>query len=248
MFFEWRERVEWRARRLDAAIARLMGASFRPEDLRQALERALQVGRYATNGRTYVHNYFELWIHPRCALELAWGPQRVAAELEGYLRELVAAQGYRLCGEVRVVVGEHERIRLGDVRVVSRFAAVQLEPGQLVSGRRAVTATRQIDASAGRAVLWVWLGSDWRRYPLVPGEEVTIGRDRRNRIVLEGRGVEVQHAIVRVDNLGRWCIAAWERRARVVVNGQRGAAAVLGADDRIVIGDAELRFRIEAEG
>ena len=97
-----------------------------------------------------------------------------------------------------------------------------------------------------RFLLMPVVGSPARKW-FLHGEQVTIGRDESNDIVLEGTGVSRRHAMLHLDR-GRWILHDQGSRNGTFVNGQRVLQPwVLQDNEEIRIGDNFRLFFLDAE-
>jgi hypothetical protein len=243
-------------RLVERPTARVFGARIQPVQILRRIERAMEAGRRREGGADIAPDRFIVRLEP--------GDLRALGRLDAVAEELASgalafARGHRLTLLERPAVSLHaaDDVQRGDVDVAAAISAPRTAsvrgdvggPGNL-DGVGGPTATRVFEApivhapAAHLRILEPGRGS--RTMPL-EGKPITIGRGSDAGIVLGDAHVSRHHA--RLDPKGGLLVLSdLESKNGTRVNGHRVREVVLGAGDRIEIGQTVLTVETPPPG
>jgi Protein of unknown function (DUF3662)/Inner membrane component of T3SS, cytoplasmic domain len=224
-------------RLVEQPSTRLFGTRLQPVQVLRRIERAMEAGRHADGGRTLVPDQFRVRLHPDdlAALEPA---EDVASELASGALTFARDHGYALRGRPSVTLAGDESLRAGQVEVGARVSPAAVPP----DGDQADGGTRVFEVPVVRApdvILDVKEpGRAARRIP-VAGSPIRIGRAPECELVLKDSRVSRRHARLHARD-GVLVLTDLGSTNGTRVNGHRVTEVVLGAGDRISVGDTNL--------
>ena len=227
-------------RLVERPTARLFGTRLQPIQVLRRIERAMEAGRDADGTRGLVPDRFVVRLHPDDLATLV-PPDEVAGELASGALSFARARGYALRERPRVTLQPEPGLRQGEVEVdaeVSPVAAPVVATGSEVPD----AGTRVFEVPVVRApeiVIEVREpGRSARRVPL-SGAPIRIGRAPECELVLKDSRVSRRHARLHARD-GVLVLTDLGSTNGTRVNGHRVTELVLGAGDRILIGDTNL--------
>jgi hypothetical protein len=225
-------------RLVERPSARLFGTRLQPIQILRRIERAMEAGRDAGGTRGLVPDRFTVRLHPSDLAALL-PAEDVASELASGALTFARAHSYALRDRPRVTLQPDLRLRAGEVDVdaiVSPVAEVA------VSDDHADGGTRVFEVPVVRApevVIEVREpGRAARTFPM-SGAPVRIGRAPECELVLKDSRVSRRHARLHARD-GVLVLTDLGSTNGTRVNGHRVTEVVLGAGDRILIGDTNL--------
>jgi hypothetical protein len=229
-------------RLVERPSARLFRTRLQPVQVLRRIERAMESGRGAEGQRGLVPDRFTVRLHPEDLAGLQPG-EAVASELASGALTFARAHGYALRERPRVTLQPDDSLRPGEAdieTVVSPVMQAVAGPDLADSGTRVfeVPVVRGPDVvievhEPGRAA---------RRIP-VSGAPMRIGRAPECELVLKDSRVSRRHARLHARD-GVLLLTDLGSTNGTRVNGHRVTEMVLGAGDRIQIG--ETRLMVEA--
>jgi Protein of unknown function (DUF3662)/Inner membrane component of T3SS, cytoplasmic domain len=239
--------------------ARLFRARLQPVQLQRRIERAMEGERLATADRTLVPNRFVVHLNPDDLEGFGDMTASLASELADGALVFARARRYTLVDRPRVTLFADPSVDRADVRVTARFAdpiaGSQGPPSQAdgqqdggpsvaVHGDTMVFTVPRPRAPAAR--LRVIHGDGAERVHEFDGSELTIGRAADNDLVLADSRVSRHHARV-AGRRGTLVYADLGSTNGSRVNGVRVGELVLGAGDRIELGDTVIMVEVAGD-
>lgn len=225
-------------RLVERPSARLFGTRLQPIQILRRIERAMESGRDAGGTRGLVPDRFTVRLHPSDLAVLLPG-EDVASELASGALTFARAHGYALRDRPRVTLQPDLTLRAGEVDVdaiVSPVAEIAVSDDHADGGTRVfeVPIVRSPEViievrEPGRAA---------RTFPM-SGAPVRIGRAPECELVLKDSRVSGRHARLHARD-GVLVLTDLGSTNGTRVNGHRVTEVVLGAGDRILIGDTNL--------
>ena len=225
-------------RLVERPSARLFGTRLQPIQVLRRIERAMDADRGAGGRAGHVPDRFTVRLSP-ADLATFVPAEDVASELASGALRYARAHAYPLRERPRVTLRADAMLRPAEIEVE---AAVSPAADPAVAGDAAETGTRVYEVPVVRApevVIEVREpGRASRRIPL-SGAPVRIGRGPECELVLKDSRVSRRHARLHARN-GVLVITDLESTNGTRVNGHRVTELVLGAGDRVEIGDTSL--------
>ena len=227
-------------RLVERPSARLFGTRLQPIQILRRIERAMEAGRDADGTRGLVPDRYVVRLHPDDLATLV-PAEAVAAELASGALSFARARGYALRDRPRVTLQPEEALRAGEVEVdteVSPLAEAVVAGGSEVpdSGTRvyAVPIVR-----APEIVIEVREPNRTARRVPLTGAPIRIGRAPECELVLKDSRVSRRHARLHARD-GVLVLTDLGSTNGTRVNDHRVTEVVLGAGDRILIGDTQM--------
>jgi hypothetical protein len=236
--------------------ARLFRTRLQPVQLQRRIERAMEGERLAASDRTLVPNRFVVHLHPTDLEGFEEMEQSLAAELADAALLFAREHRYTLVDRPRVELVADDAVERSDIRVVARFA----DP---ISGRTGVAdVPGDVDQSNGSAGEPVHTMVFAVPQPAVPrarlrihepsggtrmqgiGAGLTIGRSADNDVVIHDERVSRHHGRIS-GRRGTLVYSDLGSTNGSEVNGQRVTDVVLGAGDRIRMGETTLEVEVD---
>jgi hypothetical protein len=225
-------------RLVEQPSARLFGTRLQPIQVLRRIEQAMESGRNAEGKRMLVPDEFHVRLNPDDLAGLQ-PAEDVAGNLASGALTFARDHGYALRGRPSVTLEPDASLRSGAVEVgatVSPVVDIVPEPDQADGG------TRVFEVPVVRApevVLAVQEpGRAARRVP-VSGAPIRIGRAPECEIVLKDSRVSRRHARLHARD-GVLLLTDLGSTNGTRVNGHRVTEVVLGAGDRISVGDTSV--------
>ena len=245
-------------RLFERPTARLFRTRLQPVQLQRRIERVMESDRLAASDRTLVPNRFAVHLHPSDLEAFEDMEQSLAAELADGALLFAREHHYTLVDRPRVEFVGDESVERSDIRVVARFA----DP---ISGRTGLgdgPGGSAADAARGgtgdpiatmvfavpqpaipRARLRIHDPSGGTRIQGI-GAGLTIGRAADNDVVLRDERVSRHHGRI-AGRRGTLVYSDLGSTNGTEVNGQRVSDVVLGAGDRIRMGETTLEVEVD---
>ena len=225
-------------RLVERPSARLFRTRLQPIQVLRRIERAMEAGRDAGGTRGLVPDAFTVRLHPTDLATLLPAGE-TASELASGALSFARAHGYALRDRPRVTLQPDPGLRPGEVDV---DAAVSQIPDPAASAEHAEDGTRVFEVPVIRApevVIEVREpGRAARRIPM-SGAPMRIGRAPECELVLKDSRASRRHARLHARD-GVLVLTDLGSTNGTRVNGHRVTELVLGAGDRIQIGDTSL--------
>jgi hypothetical protein len=249
--------------------ARLFRARLQPVQLQRRIERAMEAERLATADRTLVPNRFVVHLHPDDLAAFGEMTTSLASELADGALVFARARHYTLVDRPRVDILGDATVDRTDIRVTARFAdpiggADRRDPalsgtgpghadgaaamGDGPGGGHTDTMVFTIPRpSAPQARLRVMTPDGTEHDRDFDGSTLTIGRAGDNDLVLGDTRVSRHHARL-TGRRGTLVYSDLGSTNGSRVNGVAVAELVLGAGDRIELGDTVIIIEVAGDG
>jgi hypothetical protein len=233
-------------RLVERPSARLFRTRLQPIQVLRRIERAMEAGRGMDGARVLVPDRFTVRLHP-ADLEALVPAEAVASDLASGALTFARARGYALRDRPRVALQADSALRPGEVEVDASFSPPVLAGGPVAVDGPAVAdevagGTRVFEVPVVRApevVIEVREpGRAPRRVPM-SGAPIRIGRGTECELVLRDSRVSRRHARLHARG-GVLVLTDLGSTNGTRVNGHRVTELVLGAGDRIQVGDTTL--------
>jgi len=233
-------------RLVERPSARLFRTKLQPVQILRRIERAMEANRGAEGRRGLVPDQFVVHIHPDDLAGLT-SPDQVAAELASGTLTFARAHGYALRDRPRVTLQPDARLRPGEVEVDAAVSPMPEAP----AGEQAPDAgTRVFEIPVVRApdiVIEVREPNQAARRVPAAGGPMRIGRAPDCELVLRDSRVSRRHARLSARD-GVLVLTDLGSTNGTRVNGHRVSEVVLGAGDRILIGETTLTIEPATAG
>jgi hypothetical protein len=233
-------------RLVERPSARIFRTKLQPVQIMRRIERAMESERGAEGRRGLVPDQFVVHIHPEdlAALLPAEG---IAAELASGALTFARSHGYALRDRPRVTLQPDPRLRPGEVDVDAAVTPARDEPA----------ADEAIDAGTRVFEIPVVRGPDVlievrepnqpSRHVPASGGQIHIGRAPDCELVLRDTRVSRRHARLTARD-GVLVLTDLGSTNGTRVNGHRVTEVVLGAGDRITLGETVLTIEPATAG
>jgi hypothetical protein len=225
-------------RLVERPSARLFRTRLQPIQVLRRIERAMEAGRGADGQRAAVPDRFTVRLHP-ADLEALTPAEAVAGELASGALTFARAHAYALRERPTVTLQPDATLSRGEAEVDADFSPVADAPA---AGDGVEGGTRLFEVPVVRApeiVLEVREpGRAPRRVPL-SGAPIRMGRAPECELMLRDSRVSRRHARLHARD-GVLVLTDLGSTNGTRVNGHRVTELVLGAGDRIQIGDTSL--------
>jgi hypothetical protein len=235
-------------RLVERPSARLFRTRLQPIQVLRRIERAMEAGRDADGQRGLVPDRFVVRMHPD-DLALFVPPEDVAGELASGALSFARARGYALRDRPRVTLQPEDGLRPGEVEVDA-----ELSPPAEKAGAAGAdvpdTGTRVFEVPVVRApevVIEVREPGKAARRVALTGAPMRIGRAPECELVLKDSRVSRRHARLHARD-GVLVLTDLNSTNGTRVNGHRVTELVLGAGDRILVGDTNLTVEAAPAG
>jgi hypothetical protein len=238
--------------------ARLFRARLQPVQLQRRIERAMEAERLATADRTLVPNRFVVHLNPDDLEGFGDMTASLASELADGALVFARARRYTLVDRPRVTLFADPNVERTDIRVTARFAdpiagsqgpaspveGAPVTPSVAVHGDTMVFTVPRPSAPAAR--LRVIDRDGGERLEEFDGSQLTIGRAADNDLVLADTRVSRHHARI-AGRRGTLVYADLGSTNGSRVNGVQVGELVLGAGDRIELGDTVIMVEVAGD-
>jgi hypothetical protein len=239
--------------------ARLFRARLQPVQLQRRIERAMEAERLATADRTLVPNRFVVHLNPDDLEGFGDMTASLASELADGALVFARARRYTLVDRPRVTLFSDPNVERTDIRVTARFAdpiagsqgtVTPVDaphdggPSVAVHGDTMVFTVPRPSAPAAR--LRVIDRDRGEHVHEFDGSQLTIGRAADNDLVLADSRVSRHHARI-AGRRGTLVYADLGSTNGSRVNGVQVGELVLGAGDRIELGDTVIMVEVAGD-
>ena len=232
--------------------ARLFRARLQPIQIQHRIERAIESERLTTSDRTLAPNRFVVHLHPADLADFGDMTGTLAAELADSALSFARAHRYTVVDRPRVDLVADPAIQRADIRVDARFAdalgtrpsapAAANDPADTDDVDGAPSETRVFEVPkppTPRAILQVRDPDGQTRRIVVEGGNLTIGRATDNDLVARDSRVSRHHGRI-TGRRGTLVYVDLGSTNGSRVNGVPVTEVVLGAGDRLEMGDTAL--------
>ncbi len=246
--------------------ARLFRTRLQPVQLQRRIERAMEAERLAAADRTLVPNRFAVHLNPADLASFGDMTGSLASELADGALLFARARRYTLVDRPRIELLADASVERSDIRVVARFAD-PIAGRQRPATGHAVARTGSDDSghmdegvgpsdtmvftvprpSAPSARLRVTEPAGTVRTCAFDGSSLTIGRATDNDLVIADSRVSRHHARLS-GRRGTLVFADLGSTNGSLVNGVSVGELVLGAGDRIQLGDTIIVIELADDG
>lgn len=250
--------------------ARLFRARLQPVQLQRRIERAMEAERLSSADRTLAPNRFSIHLHPADLEGFGDMTGSLASELADGALVFARSRKYTLVDRPRVDLLADTTVQRADIKVVARFAdpiggherrdLPDIEASEVADAESGVARARAAEPGGGPTDTMVFTiprpTAPAARLRVTPpdgseylcefdGSRLTIGRGADNDLVLADGRVSRHHARV-TGRRGTLVYTDLGSTNGSRVNGAPIGELVLGAGDRIELGDTVLV--VEATG
>lgn len=225
-------------RLVERPSARLFRTRLQPVQILRRIERAMESERGAEGRRGLVPDQFVVHIHPDDLAGLT-PPEQVAGELASGALTFARSHGYALRDRPRVTLEPDVRLRPGEVEVDASLTPVAPAPA---GDQPPDAGTRVFEVPVVRApdvVIEVREPNQPARTVPASGAAIRIGRAPDCELVLRDSRVSRRHARLAARG-GVLVLTDLGSTNGTRVNGHRVSEVVLGAGDRILLGETVL--------
>jgi pSer/pThr/pTyr-binding forkhead associated (FHA) protein len=233
-------------RLVERPSARLFRTKLQPVQILRRIERAMEAERGAEGRRGLVPDQFVVHLHP-VDLAALLPADEVAGELASGALTFARSHGYALRDRPRVTLQPDPSLRPGEVEVDATVSPLPEAP----AGDQAVDAgTRVFEVPVVRApdaIIEVREPNKAPRRVPATGAPIHIGRSPDCELVLRDTRVSRRHARVSARD-GVLVLTDLGSTNGTRVNGHRVTEVVLGAGDRIVVGETVLTIEPATAG
>jgi len=232
--------------------ARLFRARLQPIQIQHRIERAMESERLTTSDRTLAPNRFVVHLHPADLADFGDMTGTLAAELADGALSFARAHRYTVVDRPRVDLVADPAVQRADIRVDARFAdALATRPAaappsddrtDAPAGDRQSSDTRVFQVPkppTPRAILQVRDPDGQSRRIVIEGGNLTIGRATDNDLVARDNRVSRHHGRI-TGRRGTLVYVDLGSTNGSRVNGVPVTEVVLGAGDRLEVGDTAL--------
>ena len=225
-------------RLVERPSARIFGTRLQPLQVLRRIERTMDAERGATGRAGLVPDQFTVRLHPDDLATLD-PPDEVAGELASGALTYARSHGYALRDRPRVTLVPDARVRAGDVDVDAELSP-SIQPPTDTAGADGGTRVLEVPVVRGPSVELEIKepGRSPRRIPLAAGQ-IRIGRGPECELVLRDSRVSRRHARLAARD-GLLILTDLGSTNGTMVNGHRVSEVVLGAGDRIELGETSV--------
>jgi len=225
-------------RLVERPTARLFGARLQPVQVLRRIERAMEGDRRVVDGHALAPDRFAVRLHPR-DLETLGPPTTTAVDLASGALRFARTHGYALRDRPQVSLRADETVPPGDLVIEAAISAAE---APAVAAELGDGGTRRFEVPTVRSPrIALEIREPGRPPRLVPvgAGPVEIGRGRDCEVALVDGRVSRLHATIQPRD-GVLILTDLRSTNGTFVNGNRVREIVLGAGDRIGLGDSEL--------
>jgi hypothetical protein len=225
-------------RLVERPSARLFRARLQPVQVLRRIERAMEARRGADGQKGLVPDRFTVRLHPRDLMVLL-PAEAVASELASGALCFARAHGYALRGRPQVTLQPDPSLREGEVEIDTEVSRAEA-PGDGVAAGDTGTRVFEVPVVSAPSIV-IEVREPGRRPRRVPvaGGPIRIGRAPECELVLKDSRASRRHARLHARN-GVLVLTDLGSTNGTRVNGNRVTELVLGAGDRIQIGDTNM--------
>jgi FHA domain-containing protein len=233
-------------RLVERPSARLFRTKLQPLQILRRIERAMESNRGVDGRRGLVPDQFVVHIHPDDLAGLT-SPEDVAAELASGALTFARSHGYALRDRPRVTLQPDARLRGGEVEVDATVSPARAAPVGVAAPDAGTRVYEVPTVRAPDVVIEVKEPNRPARLIPVSGAPMRIGRAPECELVLRDSRVSRRHARLAARD-GLLVLSDLGSTNGTRVNGHRVTEVVLGAGDRIAIGETVLTIEPATAG
>jgi hypothetical protein len=225
-------------RLVERPSARLFGTRLQPVQILRRIERAMEAERGAEGRRGLVPDQFTVRLHPEDLAALLPAEQ-VASDLASGALSFARSHGYALRERPRVTLRPDPDRRPGEVEIETAVSP-GADPEAFTHGVDAGTSVFEVPVVRAPAIVLEVRepGAAARRVPM-RGTPMAIGRAPECELVLKDSRVSRRHARLTARD-GVLVLTDLSSTNGTRVNGHRVTEVVLGAGDRVQVGETSL--------
>jgi hypothetical protein len=238
---------------VEGAFSRAFKSRVEPVELARKLAKEMEDSKMVSVSRTYVPNYYRVFLSPQDREQFASYEPALRKELSDYLLEHARAQRLALTSRPAIEFMTDDRLGLGEFGIQAQLLDTDDEseerpaaPSQGDFGHTMVyspdRAARKLDPQPGAPSRAVLAGAG--RRTVLSGDRMVLGRSRDCDITVDDANVSREHAELRTAG-GAWRIVDLGSTNGVKVNRRRIDQAELKHGDRITLGVTDLDFELE---
>jgi len=238
---------------VEGAFSRAFKSRVEPVELARKLAKEMEEAKVVSVSRTYVPNYYRVFLSPQDREQFASYEPALRKELSDYLLEHARAQRLALTSRPAIEFMTDDRLGLGEFGIQAQLLDADDEseerpaaPSQGDFGHTMVyspdRAARKLDPQPGAPSRAVLAGAG--RRTVLSGDRMVLGRSRDCDITVDDANVSREHAELRTAG-GAWRIVDLGSTNGVKVNRRRIDQAELKHGDRITLGVTDLDFELE---
>jgi predicted component of type VI protein secretion system len=239
---------------LEGFFARQFKTGVQPVEIAKKLSREMDTHRTISVSKVYVPNKYIIHVSVQDNERLKPFERTLLSELQSYLLEHAAKEGYNLVERPRLELKSTDDLILGQLRVESSLTSPCADNAENIdkvkSAEKSMDAFQNIDKTLvktpsqtnRRQVYLVRIDPSGETVIPVVGEYISIGRSEENTVIIEDPNVSRQHALVEKKD-GRFIIRDLESTNGTFVDGCRVEKHALHNGDTITIGTTKLQFR-----
>ena len=238
---------------VEGAFSRAFKSRVEPVELARKLAKEMEDSKMVSVSRTYVPNYYRVFLSPQDREQFASYEPALRKELSDYLLEHARAQRLALTSRPAIEFMTDDRLGLGEFGIQAQLLDTDDEseerpaaPSQGDFGHTMVyspdRAARKLDPQPGAPSRAVLAGAG--RRTVLSSDRMVLGRSRDCDITVDDANVSREHAELRTAG-GAWRIVDLGSTNGVKVNRRRIDQAELKHGDRITLGVTDLDFELE---
>lgn len=228
-------------RLVERPSARLFRTRLQPVQILRRIERAMEADRGAEGQRDLVPDAFRVRVHPQEVAAMA-APEDVASELASGALTFARSHRYALRGRPSVTLQPDPTLREGEVEVDATVSAAVAPIAAIAGEELADGGTRVFEipvVEAPQASIEVREPGKPARQVSLTGAPLRIGRAPECELVLKDSRVSRRHARLQARG-GVLVLTDLGSTNGTRVNGHRVSEVVLGAGDRIQVGETSI--------
>ena len=243
-------------RLVERSSARVFRTRIQPLQVQRRIERAMEMERRSHDGRTVVPSRFTVRLHPTDLAALEPTAGALAAQLADAALTFARAHRFALAERPRVSLVANRAVAIGDIVVAARYDDEWLhvsdggdagpedereprDPGDRPAAYEHTRVFTIPQPDAPLAVLREHRPDGTEREVVLDGRPLAIGRATDNDLVLQDPRASRHHARLQARR-GTLVLSDLGSTNGTRVNGMTVGEVVLGAGDRIQVGDTVL--------
>jgi hypothetical protein len=235
---------------LEGFFARQFKAGVQPVEIAKKLSREMDAHRTISVSKVYVPNKYIIHVSAQDSERLKPFERTLLNELQSYLLEHAAKEGYNLVERPRLELKSAGDLMLGQLRIESSLTSPCVDSAEHIDTGKNIDPFQDIDKTLvktpsqtnQRQVYLVRIDPSGETVIPIVGEYISIGRSEENTVVIEDPNVSRQHALVEKRD-GRFTLRDLESTNGTFVDGSRIEKHALHNGDTITIGTTKLQFR-----
>jgi FhaA, N-terminal domain/FHA domain len=241
--------------KIEGLFEGVFGRAFRthvqPIELARKLVKEMDDHRNVSVSRIYVPNEYTVYLSPEDRKQFDGYEEALVGELQEYLAEHARRERYALLDPPSVLVTTDDDLAVGEFGIATRLVAGEgspepppaelplAEPAQTMIYRTPEPEVPDAPPPEPRREAISLTVAGERHEVTKPS--VVLGRSREADVRVADLNVSRRHAELRQEGTAYWIVDLGSTNG-VEVNGRRTERAKLSNDDRIVLGQTDLRF------